>query len=133
MKLGAYLQKKILWERNICKNENSKKYYYECFVFAFIYIIFTGCKESVKKVKNLIEDKRSNIDSETILQSENNLFLVQQKIDEGRNKLSQDGGDYWGSISSLQEASVIAQQSKYLIDAKTRLGVDIPINISAGR
>lgn len=87
-------------------------------------------QDSVKNVKKLIQKNKVNIGSKAVSQSEDNLNLVQQKIDEGKNKLSKNQDDYKGLNSSLQEASVIAQESKYLIDAKNKLGVDIPININ---
>src|SRR3989338_949852 len=91
----------------------------------------SAIQNSVEKVRKLIQKNGANIGNEAILQSEDNLNLVQQKIDEGKNKLSKNQDDYKGLNSSLQEASVIAQESKYLIDSKSNLGVKIPINISS--
>lgn len=88
-------------------------------------------QDSVKIVKKLIQKNKVNIGSEAVSQSEDNLNLVQQKIDEGKNKLSKNQDDYKGLNSSLQEASVITQESKYLIDAKNNLKVNIPININS--
>src|SRR3989344_2537667 len=90
----------------------------------------SAIQNSVEKVRKLIQKNGANIGNEAILQSEDNLNLVQQKIDEGKNKLSKDQDDYQGLHSSLQEASVIAQESRYLINAKNNLKVNIPININ---
>ena len=90
----------------------------------------SAIQNSVEKVRKLIQKNGANIGNEAILQSEDNLNLVQQKIDEGKSKLSKDQDDYQGLHSSLQEASVIAQESRYLINAKNNLKVNIPININ---
>lgn len=88
-------------------------------------------QNSVTKVRKLMEKNKAKIGSKAVSQSEDNLNLVQQKIDEVKNKLLENKNDYKGLSSSLHEASIIVQQSKYLIEAKENLGVDIPININS--
>ena len=83
-------------------------------------------ENSVKNVRKLLNSSKKKIGADAVFQSEENLNLIQQKIDEGKNKSS---SDYESAISSLNEASVLAQQSRDLIKAKSRLKVDIPINI----
>ncbi|MBX4201180.1 hypothetical protein KW786_03600 [Candidatus Parcubacteria bacterium] len=86
---------------------------------------------SLKSAKQLVEKNKHKIGAQGFAQSEENLRLVQQKIDEGRKKLS-ESGDYKDSLSSLREASVIAEESKKLITRKVDLGVDVSININKG-
>ncbi len=90
----------------------------------------SAVEKSVTAIKKLIEDNKAKIGPQGVSQLEDNLNLVQQNIDEGRRHI-QTNNDYQSSASSLRRASVIVQESKYLIDAKNRLGVNVPINIPA--
>jgi hypothetical protein len=58
-----------------------------------------------------------------------NVKLLEQKVAEAKNNIQKNITDYQSSISSLQEADVLAKQSKELIKAKASLRINIPINI----
>src|SRR3989344_4307775 len=88
----------------------------------------TDLENSVNSIRKLINDNKTILGDQAVLDSENNLNLVQQKIDEGKKELSNNNG-YAASLSALRQASVIAQESQYLINARSRLGIKIPIGI----
>ncbi len=88
-------------------------------------------ENSVNSVKKLIDDKKDMIGTDGVSELKDNLKAVDQKIIEGKDNIKKNQHDYRGSISSLQEAGIIAQESKDLIKEKTRLRVNIPIGISA--
>ena len=91
----------------------------------------SSVENSVGIVKKLIENNKTKIGSEAKAQLEDNLMAIQEKIDEGKNKLSEDG--YGGSFSSLHDASVIAQESRDLINTANRLGIKIDFKPRHGR
>jgi|GEM_PF-5676540 hypothetical protein len=88
----------------------------------------SAVEHSVATIKKLINSDKNSMGSDAALQSQDNLQLVQKKIDEAKSELS-NHNDYAASISSLQEAGIIAQESKDLINAKTNLGAKVSIGI----
>src|SRR3989344_7798584 len=86
-------------------------------------------EDSLSTAKELIDDKKISLGERAVIESRGNLELARQKIDEGKKAFLEN--NYESSHSALRQASVIIQQSKYLINAKTRLNVDIPIGIQS--
>ena len=84
---------------------------------------------TVNAIQTLIDQKKEALGNDAIARSKNNLKLVEEKIAEGKAKIEKDEHDYAGLITLLQEASIIAQESKYLLNEKINLGIDASVQI----
>ncbi len=86
-------------------------------------------ENSLGAVKKLINANKKSLGQDAVAQSEHNVNLVQQRLDQVKE--NNNASDYPTAISSLQEAGIIAQESKDLINAKKKLKVNISVDIGA--
>ncbi len=88
-------------------------------------------QHSIDKVRKILKERGREIGTNAVLQSENNLDLAQQKVDEQKAAINNEHNDYNSSISLLGQADVITQESQDLINEKTKLHVNVPITIES--
>jgi tetratricopeptide (TPR) repeat protein len=86
-------------------------------------------EEAIAEVKKVIKEEDGKISQDAIYQVINNLSLAEEKIGEGKIKMAGDEKDYRGAIFLFKQALLTAKQSKYLLEATSKLGVDFNIKI----
>jgi hypothetical protein len=93
----------------------------------------SATENSVNKIKDIIEKKQSKktTPSATQSQTQNNLDLAKQKIEQVKQDLKDNQDNYEKSVSSLQEAHIIANEFKKLLEQKNNLGASFDLEIDS--